>query len=202
MLLGCVIMASGEGERYRAAGGSGNKLLADVEGVPLIVRTAASVPRDVFEPVVSTRWDEVARALDAALPQVGVVVHRGVLRSESLRAGLERGARRWDGCLFLPGDQPLVGEGSFRALARALASDPSRAHRLARAGRPASPVVFPRSCFEALLALDGADGGSTVLRASPSSPGLVEAASDRELLDIDDPDDLATVRAIVRGLAG
>ena len=53
MKLGCIVMASGAGERFRMAGGTGSKLLTSIDGplgeVPLVVQTAASVPDDLFE---------------------------------------------------------------------------------------------------------------------------------------------------------
>ena len=101
MKLGCVIMASGEGKRFGS-----NKMLADIYGKPLVARTIDSVPRG-FDVVVSTRWPEVAQICeDKHCP---CVLHDGGLRSESVRAGLSWGVERnWKGCLFLPGDQPLV----------------------------------------------------------------------------------------------
>ena len=137
MKLGCVIMASGEGKRFGS-----NKMLADIYGKPLIARTIDSVPRG-FDVVVSTRWPEVAQICeDKHCP---CVLHDGKLRSESVRAGLSWGASRgWKGCLFLPGDQPLVSSDSFEAMVRAF-DERGRKHpvRLACNGEPSSPVLFP-----------------------------------------------------------
>lgn len=193
-VIGCVVMASGEGKRFRASGGTGNKLLADAGGEALIVRTARSVPLDAFEVVVSTRWPDAATAVRAAAPGARLVLHDGALRSDSVRAGLAVGAGRWSGCLFLPGDQPLVRRASFLALARAFEADPARAYRLAWRGAPASPVLFPARCFPALLGLSGKDGGQSVLKAADGPEvALVDAADGRELLDVDTVDDLRQV---------
>ena len=135
MKLGCVIMASGEGKRFGS-----NKMLADIYGEPLIARTIDSVPRG-FDVVVSTRWPEVAQICeDKHCP---CVLHDGELRSDSVRAGLSWGVERnWKGCLFLPGDQPLVSSGSFEAMVRAF-DECGRKHpvRLACNGEPSSPVL-------------------------------------------------------------
>ena len=131
MRIGCVIMACGEGKRFAAAGGAANKLLASIAREPLIIRTLASVPADRFEAVVSTCWSEVADAVRLARPDVPVVCPTGGARTRraSACAGLDAGKKRWDGCLFLPGDQPLVSPASFLALADAFAADPARAYR-------------------------------------------------------------------------
>ena len=143
MKLGCVIMASGEGKRFGS-----NKMLADIYGEPLIARTIDSVPRG-FDVVVSTRWPEVAQICeDKHCP---CVLHDGELRSESVRAGLSWGVERnWKGCLFLPGDQPLVSSDSFEAMVRAF-DERGRKHpmRLACNGEPSSPVLFPAELFDA-----------------------------------------------------
>lgn len=194
MRIGCVVMASGEGKRFAAAAGvPGNKLLAPLTDEPLVVHTVRSVP-EPFEVVVSTRWTAVADALRPL--GVRVALHEGHLRSDSVRAGLLAGADAWDGCLFLPGDQPLVGKESFRALARAFEADSSAPVRLAWQGASASPVLFPRRLFARLLALDGKQGGAALLR-DETRVGLVEAAGTWELLDADTPAELAHMEAFL-----
>lgn len=195
MRLGCVVMACGKGARFAAAGGAGNKLLAPLAGKPLILRTLASVPAERFEVVVSTCWSEVADALRCTCPAAQVVRPEGerATRRASACAGLAVGMARWDGCLFLPGDQPLVSTESFLALADAFAADPARAYRLAWDGEPASPVLFPASCFEAFWSVPGDDGGRSVLRAMGVEVALVEARTPGELLDVDVPSDLARI---------
>lgn len=203
MRIGCVIMASGEGRRFaRIAGAGRNKLLADAGGMPLVVRTVRSVPAARFEVVVSTRWPEVARVLDGMAPGVPVALHEGGFRSDSVRAGLAAGDARWDGCLFVPGDQPLVSPASYEALARAFEGDPTRAWRLAWQGAPASPVLFPRACFGALMGLAGKDGGSSLLRCGAVDVSTVEAMRAEELMDVDTPEDLAAVCRALEGMAG
>ena len=177
MKIGCVIMASGEGKRFGS-----NKMLADIKGLSLVVRTMRSVPRG-FDLVVSTRWPEVAELCRSE--HVACVLHDGTLRSESVRAGLGRGLERgWKGCLFLPGDQPLVSEASFKALARAFSRSGGTAPvRLACQGVPASPVLFPASMFGDLMELEGKSGGGPLLKGRDDIV-LVEARA-YELWDVD-----------------
>ena len=131
MLIGCVVMASGEGRRFSDVPGA--KLLAPVAGTPLVERTVRSVPRGVlagssggllpgFDVVVATRWPAVAEL--ACTLGVGCMLHGGSERSASVRAGLEFGAMRWDGCLFVPGDQQLVLPENYARLAEAVIADP------------------------------------------------------------------------------
>lgn len=177
MKLGCVIMASGEGKRF-----GGNKMLADIAGKPLILRTIESVPPG-FDVVVSTRWPKVAEICRDA--HCACVLHDGTLRSQSVRAGLSWGkGHGWMGCLFLPGDQPLVSRESFLALRRVFEENGCTAPvRLALNGEPASPVLFPARLFAGLMRLEGKDGGGTLLRGRDDVE-LIEARA-YELWDVD-----------------
>lgn len=177
MKLGCVILASGEGKRF-----GGNKMLADICGEPLVARTVASVPTG-FDAVVSTRWPEVTRICHER--GCACVLHDGALRSQSVRAGLAWGMERgWDGCLFLPGDQPLVSAESFEALRRAFAEHEGACPvRLSLEGVPSSPVLFPAAFFDGLMALEGKSGGGVLLKGRDDVV-LVEARA-YELWDVD-----------------
>ena len=177
MKLGCVIMASGEGKRFGS-----NKMLADIYSEPLIQRTIESVPKG-FDVVVTTRWSQVAEICREL--RCVCALHDGALRSESVRAGLACGAERnWKGCLFLPGDQPLVSSDSFEAMVRAF-DECGRKHlvRLACNGEPSSPVLFPAEQFDALMRLEGKDGGGSILKGRVDV-ALVEARA-YELWDVD-----------------
>ena len=56
--------------------------------------------------------------------------------------------------------------------------------------RRGNPAVFPRDLFGELAALTGDVGGGAVIRRHPERLILVEAASPRELADVDTPADL------------
>lgn len=198
--MGLVVMASGEARRFGA-----QKLLAPV-GVPapddppgarsLLELTLSRVPTDAVDLVVASRWPEVAALCD----RLGVrcVEPEGPLQSDTLRAGLAAFADR-PGCVFLPGDQPLVEPASIRAVARRLALSPGAIVRLGWQGRPGSPMAFPAELFHALAALEGDVGGSALL-ARPELAArveLVEATRAEELLDVDIPDALERVRGIL-----
>lgn len=131
---------------------------------------------------------------------VAFALHDGLQRSDSVRAGMAVGLDRdWKGCLFLPGDQPLVSRESFERLADAFRRDPRRIYRLGWHGHPGSPVLFPARCFDALMQLEGGDGGSAVIRAEELPVEVIDALCEMELLDIDVPDDLRAARAHLEG---
>ena len=98
--IGCVIMASGLGKRFGS-----NKLMADFRGAPMIQRVLDATKGLSSQRVVVTRHEAVADLCRAQ--GIAVVFHDLPHRSDTVRLGLEAMADL-DGCMFLPGDQPLL----------------------------------------------------------------------------------------------
>ena len=130
---GCVIMASGLGRRF-----GGNKLLADFGGEPLICR-AFRATEGIFDcRVVVTRHPEVEKLCRER--GIAVVLHDLPLRSDTVRLGLQA-VGAVEGCLFCPGDQPLLRRETVAALVEGGLRNPGTiwrragAHRCRRGGR-------------------------------------------------------------------
>ena len=190
--LGCVVMASGLGRRF-----GGNKLMADFCGAPLIANALALAALPLLAcRIVVTRSEEVEALCNAQ--GVPVLRHAQPYRSDTVRLGLaallgKEPALR--GCLFLPGDQPLLTQQSVEALA--LAAAPDAIVRLCAAdGTPGSPVLFGADYFSELLHLPDGRGGNAVVRAHPGSVRLVSARNDAELRDVDTREDLNQLRQL------
>ena len=190
--VGCVIMASGMGKRF-----GGNKLMADFCGAPLIANALALAALPLLAcRIVVTRSEEVEALCNAQ--GVPVLRHAQPYRSDTVRLGLaallgKEPALR--GCLFLPGDQPLLTQQSVEALA--LAAAPDAIVRLCAAdGTPGSPVLFGADYFSELLHLPDGRGGNAVARAHPGSVCLVSARNDAELRDVDTREDLNQLRQL------
>ena len=190
--LGCVVMASGLGRRF-----GGNKLMADFCGAPLIANALALAALPLLAcRIVVTRSEEVEALCNAQ--GIPVLRHAQPYRSDTVRLGLaallgKEPALR--GCLFLPGDQPLLTQQSVEALA--LAAAPDAIVRLCAAdGTPGSPVLFGADYFSELLHLPDGRGGNAVARAHPGSVCLVSARNDAELRDVDTREDLNQLRQL------
>ncbi len=189
---GCVIMASGAAHRFGR-----QKLLAPFEGKPLLLHAIEAAEASAFDCVVSTRWDEVAALAEGH--EVSRATPEGPLQSDTMRAGIEALGPR-AGYLFLQGDQPLVTSQSLDAIAKAAELHPGHVVRLSWQGQPASPVFFPGTLREALLGLEGDEGGSALFGRVPGlkeGTVLVKAASSLELCDVDTPEALETLEAAV-----
>ena len=165
--VGCVIMASGRAVRFGS-----NKLLADFGGAPLIVRAldAAETPA-LAARVVVTRSPEVAEL--ACKAGVKAILHSLPGRNDTVRLGLEALLSELPGlagCIFLPGDQPLLRKESLEAMVRDLSALDEKERAILRLGfraedgteRLGSPVLFGSSYFGALCSLPEGKGGGVL----------------------------------------
>lgn len=195
---GCVIMASGLGRRF-----GGNKLLAELNGRPLI-RYALDATAGLFaRRVVVTRHPEVARLAEGQ--GVRTVLHTLPDRSDTVRLGLQDLCRQdspqpLSGCLFCPADQPLLRRQTVASLAVCAASQPQTIWRTGWSGRPGAPVLFPAWSFAELMTLPRGRGGGAVIQAHPDRVGMVAVEDGRELADVDTPQQLNRLRGC-EGLA-
>ena len=185
MRIGLILMASGFASRFGA-----NKLLAEVDGAPLIRRAMAAYPPKLFHrAAVVSQYPEILSLAESlgytAVPNPDAA--EGI--SASIRLGLAAIADT-DAALFAVSDQPWLTAESVQKVLAALEAAPGRIPALSWRGRKGNPCLFPREFYGELAALTGDRGGGAVIRAHPDRLLLVEAASERELLDVDAPSDL------------
>ena len=181
--LGCVIMASGLGTRF-----GGNKLMADFRGQPLICRALSATDGIFHRRVVVTRHEAVAELCRSM--GVEAVLHGLPHRSDTVRLGLEA-VGAVEGCLFCPGDQPLLRRETAAALALAAVNDHAAIWSTAFNDTPGSPVLFPQWAFPELLELPEGKGGGYVAKKYPERVRRLPVRDRYELMDIDSPGDLA-----------
>ena len=184
--IGCVIMASGLGMRF-----GGNKLLHSFRGNPMI-QYILDVTEDFQSRIVVTRHAEVAELCQKQ--NIPVLLHDLPLRSDTVRLGLSallESEPDLEGCLFAAADQPCLKKESITALCDAFRKETRFIYRLSFRGVPGNPVLFPRFFFEKLLHLPEGKGGNVSSKAHPELVRLVEAAEEKELIDVDTPEILA-----------
>ncbi len=197
--VGCVILASGLGQRFQTPGTPWrNKLLADFHGRPLIctvLTLTASLP--LGPRTLVTR--DPALADFCRGEGLDTVLHTLPYRSDSIRLGLQRviqcSQEPLQGCLFCPGDQPLLERESLLALLDSFARAPQCIHRLAWQGTPGMPALFPAWTFPDLCALPQGAGGSFLMRNHPQRTVSVPVGHPLELEDVDTPQALARLAA-------
>ncbi|MCI7735889.1 MAG: nucleotidyltransferase family protein [Clostridiales bacterium] len=185
MRLGAVLLAAGLSRRF----GEEDKLLADVQGEPMLsraIRTLRASDADVFFAVVSTeRTAEIARE-KGLLAVCNKAPQEGLSRSIALGVQAAR-ARGCDAVLLAAADQPRLTEASMRALVGAFREGTRTIACLADETHSGNPAIFASIYFEELLALRGDRGAKAVLRAHEDALRVVCCALPGELADADDP---------------
>lgn len=175
--LGCVIMASGLGKRF-----GGNKLMADFHGQPMIARALAATEGLFDRRVVVTRCADVADF--CRIQGVKVVLHGEPYRSDTVRLGLEA-MGDVGGCLFCPGDQPLLRRETVAALISAWKEEPDAIWRPGFEGQPGAPILFPKWAFPELRALPQGKGGGVLAAKYPERVRVLPVRDKYELMDVD-----------------
>ena len=176
---GCIIMAAGQSERFGE-----NKLLRELGGKPLALRTMEAIPKNAFSEIVTvTRFREIRefsdllgfQAVENSAPEEGV--------SHTIKLGLAA-LGDCDAALFTVADQPLLSRETFLRLLAAW--QPGRICAAADGDRRGNPCLFCRSFFPELNALSGDHGGASVIRRHADALTLVQTPA-RELWDCDTP---------------
>ncbi len=199
-----IVLAAGRSSRAAPR----NKLLTEgSDGITMLARTVDQALTSRARPVVVVlghRADEM-RAMLAGREVTTVVAHgheQGL--SASLRAGLAALPSSAQAVLVCLGDMPLVPGGVLDRLIAAWDPDEGRlVVQPTSAGRPGNPVLFDRTLFARLEALQGDAGARSLLSAMADEVTAVEVGTDAVLHDFDTPESLdlwathATVPAAV-----
>jgi molybdenum cofactor cytidylyltransferase len=191
--LAAVVLAAGLATRMGE-----NKLLAEVDGVPLLLRVVNAALASLAERVVVVTGHDAAR-IEALLSGREVSFahnpeyEKGL--SSSLRKGLDALPEDIDGAMVLLGDMPLLNAGHLDRIL--LQFDPSHPEILVPEwrGLQGNPVVWPRGFFPEMRKLSGDRGAKSLLRKFSSHVRKVRSADDAVRIDVDRPDDLSRLRS-------
>jgi molybdenum cofactor cytidylyltransferase len=191
--LGAILLAAGSSERF----GSGNKLLAEIGGQPMVrvVADAVAGAGCIPEVVVVTGHD--APAIEAALHGLKL---RFVFNEDwrdgmggSIARGVASLTPELAGVAIVPGDMPFL---TPSLLARLVTRFNEGNEELiifptTPSGEQRNPVIWPRQFFSLLQGLRGRQGAKRLLTdlGSSCSAGLIE--DERVLRDIDTIVDLS-----------
>lgn len=186
--IGCVIMASGLGKRF-----GGNKLMADFHGKPMIQRTLDVTDGLFSKRVVVTRHESVAALCTDR--NVDVIFHALPHRSDTVRLGLEA-LGDLDGCMFLPGDQPLLRRETVAMLLENWKQHPDCMVRPIHEDTEGSPVLFPSWTFPELKNLPEGKGGGVVIQNHPHDMIRISVSDPFELADADTPETLELLKGL------
>ncbi len=192
--IGTVVLAAGLSSRMGS-----NKLLAAVDGKPLVRHAVEATLASAADPVIVVTGNagpEVRTAL-VDLP-VQFVENPDFTKglSTSLRSGLSALPDDCNGALFVLGDMPDVSAALIDRLIAAFDPAEDRAICVAtRHGKRGNPVLWSRRFFPEIMALEGDIGAKHLMTVHADLVCEVEADNDGPLTDIDTPQALAAYRA-------
>lgn len=198
--IAAVVLAAGRASRYRAAGGiEETKLVASLDGAPMIRRVAHAALASRARPVVVVTGHaraEVEEALSGLPVTLAFNPDYAQGLSTSLKMGLATVPAEALGALVLLGDMPKVDARLIDSLIAAFAAHP---HALAAAPvynrKQGNPALLGRALFDQAMRFTGDEGARRLLAALTRAQLVkVEASEDEAAFDVDTPNDLASAR--------
>jgi len=187
-----VVLAAGSSSRF----GATNKLLAEWTDAPLVSHVVDTVFESVVSEVVVVVGHD-AKRVRMAISDFGVTVvyndEFAVGQATSVGRGIAAARNhRADAVVFALGDMPIVKAESIDVLVDAYRAGVGDALAAACDGARGNPVLFGRRHFEALADVTGDTGGREIL-LDDNGAMLVETGDPGVLVDVDSPDDMATL---------
>jgi molybdenum cofactor cytidylyltransferase len=161
--VGGILLAAGHSTRF----GEENKLLAELDGEPLVRRAARSLLSAELGGVVAVLGHQAGTVRDA-LEGLDVDTRLNPDHEEgqstSVRTGVEAARERgWDAAVFGLGDMPSVDPASIDTLVSVYRERDETAIAPAYEGVRGNPVLFDREHFDALSSVRGDRGGREIV---------------------------------------
>ena len=184
--LSAVVMASGHSKRF-----NGNKLMAMVDGVPMIEKLFITIPKGLFETVAVVARDR--NILDIAERYGFKAVFNDDKTDDTaitIRLGVENISADSKGCAFFVGDQPWLKSETIEGLAERFFENINNICMLSHNGHKGNPVIFPEALFGELKTLLVNEQGKVVIRRHQDIVVAKEVNDVNELKDIDYASDL------------
>ncbi len=193
--IGALLLAAGQSRRM----GGPNKLLAEIDGVPMVARVAQRLLASRARPIIAVLGNK-ADEVDAALGKLPVERVRNPDFADGLSTSLKRGIAALpsdlDGTLVCLGDMPLV---TGRHIDRLIAAfNPLEGRAIivpTRHGKRGNPVLWARHFFPEMAQIAGDVGARHLIGEHAELVAEVEMDDDAILVDIDTPEALDALRA-------
>jgi len=189
-----LLLAAGRSTRM----GGPNKLLAEVDGRPMVARVAQRLLAARARPIVAVLGND-ADAVDAALGRLPVERVRNPDFAHGLSTSLKRGLAALppdtDGVIVCLGDMPLVSGRHLDRLAAAFNPLEGRAIVVpTRHGKRGNPVLWAKQFFPEMAGTAGDVGAKHLIGEHADLVAEVEMEDDGIFLDIDTPEALDALR--------
>ena len=192
--IGALLLAAGQSRRM----GGPNKLLAAIDGTPMVAHVARRLLASRARPIVAVLGNQ-ADTVDIALGKLPVKRVRNPEFAAGLSTSLKRGIAALpsdlDGVIVCLGDMPLI---SGRHLERLIAAfNPLEGRAIivpTRRGKRGNPVLWSRQFFPEMTGLAGDVGAKHLIGEHAEFVAEVEMDDAAVLVDIDTPEALDAFR--------
>jgi molybdenum cofactor cytidylyltransferase len=194
MTIAAVVLAAGRSTRM----GGVDKLLAEIEGTPMVRRVVAAAIEAKLHPVlVVTGPDE--KPIGAALHGLDVTMLANPEAADGLSTSLKIGIgglpQGLDGAMVLLGDMPLVTGALLRRLVAAFEAEPGGLAAVPlHAGEWGNPVILAPALFPDVGTLTGDAGARRLLEARRDVVIEVPVSDEAVAFDVDTPAALEEAR--------
>jgi molybdenum cofactor cytidylyltransferase len=183
-----IVLAAGAGTRM----GDRVKQLLPWRGKTLVenaidIATQSSANETIV--VLGAFAEEIRAAIHGTSARVVLNRDWAVGHSASIRAGLRALSAKIDAAIFINADQPLLTSSVIDAILQRYRETDARIVGPFYAGQRGSPVLFDRAHFDALMDLQGEQGGRELLVKYREQIERVELADVRAGMDIDTLED-------------
>jgi CTP:molybdopterin cytidylyltransferase MocA len=188
-----LVLAAGAGTRF----GEQSKLLADLEGRPLLEHAVAAqcavVELERIAVVLGAAAEEILARVDFMRAEPVLCPRWSEGQAYSLRCGIEHLSRAGhvNRVIVTLGDQPRVGS---ELIGRFLGEPPGS--RAVYGGMPGHPVVLGPVQLRAISGLRGDQGARELLQGGKT----IECGDSSAVRDVDTPEDLEAIRHEARAV--
>ena len=180
-----VITASGHAKRFGS-----NKLLAGLNGKPVIQYTFEAIPERIEKTIV-VAWDREILALAESFGFSGVYNNdKTDDPSITVKLGMENLPEDTDGCMLLVADQPLLTKESLENLCALFDENSECICAVSENGEQRNPVIYPRFLFSEFMGLPPFERGKAVIKKHRDILKFYEIPDSCELMDVDYIEDL------------
>ena len=193
--IAALVLAAGRSTRF----GPENKLLADLDGEPLVRRTITAIRASAARPVTVVTG-HMAEAVTAVLDGLDVrIVHNPDFAaglSSSLKTGLAALPAGIDGFVVALGDMPRITASHIDRLISAFAPKEGRAIVVPVHGsKRGNPVLFAAAFLDEMRAVAGDTGARHIIGQHADEVVEVDLGTDAIFIDVDTPEALAQLKA-------
>jgi len=187
-----IILAAGMSTRF-----GGNKLVAELDRVPIIRRVAETALASGLQRIVAVLGHEhsAVRSALGDLPgdeRLEMVINEGYRQgqSSSVIAGLRALEADFSAAMYLMGDQPRLSAGIIDGLIDAFQNSEKNICYPSFQNRRRNPVIFGERFYADILALTGDTGARAIIDANPEDALAVAFEKEHPFLDVDEAGDL------------